>query len=223
MTQTLQIRPSFTAFRRALRDYLARGKWRSRKAIVDCDGLREFLESRANFVAQTSLYGYLRTRAGMRYPELFADDRYVRSINIAKWHVWLACLADLAVHAGGLLTRRSGAPPAEAGQLIVQITESILSTTGVPADAGPEFAAHAQRVRARLALCDWTTVDDGEAAFCDSPEALVQWAPIIDELKQLDAEIVRNSVRFRWQEVRRDLRATLRADAVLGSAFRSSV
>ena len=31
----------------------------------------------------------------------------------------------------------------------------------------------------------------------------------------LDEEIVRNSVRFRWQEVRRELRATLDVDAVL--------
>ena len=39
-----------------------------------------------------------------------------------------------------------------------------------------------------------------------------------DELKQYDAEIVRGSVRFRWQEVRRDLRRDLDAEAVLASA-----
>ena len=32
----------------------------------------------------------------------------------------------------------------------------------------------------------------------------MRWAPVKDELKELDEEIVRNSVRFRWQEVRRD-------------------
>ena len=48
--------------------------------------------------------------------------------------------------------------------------------------------------------------------------ALVEWAPIGDELKQYDAEIVRGSVRFRWQEVRRDLRRDLDAEAVLASA-----
>ena len=31
----------------------------------------------------------------------------------------------------------------------------------------------------------------------------------------LDEEIVRNSVRFKWQEIRRELRAKLDADAVL--------
>jgi hypothetical protein len=39
----------------------------------------------------------------------------------------------------------------------------------------------------------------------------------MDELKQLDEEIVRNSVRFRWQEVRRDFARHLDVQAVLGS------
>ena len=45
--------------------------------------------------------------------------------------------------------------------------------------------------------------------------ALVRWAPIMPELKELDAEIVMNSVRFRWQEVRRELRSTLDAAKLL--------
>jgi hypothetical protein len=56
-----------------------------------------------------------------------------------------------------------------------------------------------------------------EAAFTESPAGLVRWAPVIDELKQLDEEIVRNSVRFRWQEVRRDFARHLDARAMLGA------
>ncbi|MCZ7562884.1 MAG: hypothetical protein M5U08_02945 [Burkholderiales bacterium] len=70
-------------------------------------------------------------------------------------------------------------------------------------------------MRARLAACDWGAVEDGEGPFVDSPGALVRWAPIIDELKALDEGIVKNSVRFRWHEVRRDLRHGLDAEAVL--------
>jgi hypothetical protein len=69
--------------------------------IATPEALARFLDTRASFIAQTSLYGYLRTRAGMRYPELFDDDPFVEGINIAKWHVWLDCLSDLAVYAGG--------------------------------------------------------------------------------------------------------------------------
>jgi len=176
--------------------------------------LRSFLESRASFVAQTSLYGYLRTRAGMRYPVLFDDDRFARSVNIAKWHVWLACLSDLCVFTGGLIAHRGRVHPDRVGALMASTFDGILEAHGTPADAGSDFADHAQRVRARLALCNWATVADDATAFTESGPALVRWSPIADELKEHDGGIVRNSIRFIWQDVRRDLRRDLDAAAI---------
>ncbi len=192
-------------------------RWRRAEPIHDVGALRAFLQSRASHVAQMTLYGYLRTRAGTRFPELFDNDAFVESMNIAKWHVWLACLSDLAVHVGRMLRRISGAPAEDVGALMSRLLDDVLRDTGTPADAGPEYGAHAQRVRARLTLCDWNA-SEGDAAFAESPEALIYWAPIVDDLKALDADIVRNSVRFRWHEVRRDLSHNLDPAAVLSSA-----
>ena len=97
------------SFWRTIRGYLAAGRWKRGTPIVDRDGLRRFLETRSSFVTQMSLYGYLRTRAGMRYPELFSNDEFAKAVDAAKWQMWLACLSDLSVYAGGLLARRSGA------------------------------------------------------------------------------------------------------------------
>src|SRR5690554_3773392 len=91
-----------------LRNYVGLGRKRE-EPVRDASGLAHFLDTRASFVAQTSLYGYLRTRAGMRYPELFDDDPFVVSINIAKWQIWLACLSDIAIYAGVQLARQRGA------------------------------------------------------------------------------------------------------------------
>jgi len=195
-------------------DWLER---RRARPVVDRDGLGEFIRTRSAHVAQTSLYGYLRTRAGTRFPELFDNDEFVASINIAKWHVWLDCVSDLAVHAGGLLQRHAGGN-AQAGSLMREIVDGILRETGAPAEAGGEYGAHAERVLARISLTDWTALPEQEDVFGQSPSSLVYWAPIVDELKQLDEEIVRNSVRFRWQEVRRELDRLLDAGAVLVSA-----
>ena len=165
----------------------------------------------------------MRTRAGTRYPVLFENDAYVVSINHAKWQMWLACLSDLSVFAGGLLAHRSRAAPEAAGAVVRRAVAAILERVGIPDDSGPLFAQSAEAVRNRLGRCDWAALANGEGAsaaaetaFTASPEALVRHAPIIPELMALDEEIVRNSVRFRWQEVRRELRATLDADAVLG-------
>jgi len=204
--------------RGALSDYFGSFGRRRNEPVNDRAGLRRFLETRASYVAQTSLYGYLRTRAGMIYPQLFDDDVFVHSINIAKWHIWLACLSDLSIYAGGLLAGRTQASSTEVGTLMKKLVASILIDSGTPADAGEDFPAHVARVQARLAGCDWDRVSDDETAFSESPTALVRWAPIVDNLKELDEAIVRNSVRFRWQEIRRNLRSNLDAEAILRSA-----
>jgi hypothetical protein len=201
----------------ALHEYLGPQRWRRREPVNDRAALVRFVDTRASYIAQTSLYGYLRTRAGMRYPELFDDDPFVASINIAKWNVYLACLSDLAVYVGGMLLR-AGVPAETVATTMEGAVAEILANHGVPAEADEGFQSHIDRVHARLAQCDWSRVTDDERPFSQSPAAVVHWAPIVSNLKEHDAEIVMNSVRYRWQEVRRDLRMNLDADGVVRDA-----
>lgn len=198
-----------------LRAYLGFGRESRQGPIDTLEALASFLDKRASFVAQSSLYGYLRTRAGMRYPELFHDDPFVAAINIAKWHLWLDCLSDIAVHAGARLAQHAPRERPRVAQAMIAVVDGILERTGTPAEAGGDFAAHAARVRSRVARTDWLAMGEDEAAFSDSPASLVRWAPVKDDLKELDEEIVRNSVRFRWQEVRRDFARHLERQALL--------
>ncbi len=185
--------------------------------IDDQDRLRQFLVSRASHVTQTALYGYLRTRAGSRYPQLFANDDFAKAINAAKWNIWLACLSDLAIYAGGLMARERADRQAGTARVMGLVIDRILQD-GPPPEAHHEYPVIAADVRKRVESCRWDSVPDSEAVFSQSPDALVRWAPIVDQLKELDADIVRNSVRFRWQEVRRDLRQGLDAEALLAQA-----
>ena len=61
---------------------------------------------------------------------------------------------------------------------------------------------------------DWHSAADGENAFAQSPVDLVRHAPIADELKELDVDIVVNSTRFRWRDIRTQLRERLDPAAV---------
>ncbi|MEK9627215.1 MAG: hypothetical protein VW311_09940, partial [Gammaproteobacteria bacterium] len=69
----------------------------------------------------------------------------------------------------------------------------------------------------RIDDAQFSELDDLEAIFKKSGDALVHWSPIVDELKVLDEDIVRNSIRFRWQEPRRDLRAVLKIDSIMSN------
>jgi hypothetical protein len=197
---------------RAICGSFAAWPWKRRTPIADRDGLQRYLESRSSFVAQTSLYGYLRTRAGTRYQELFSNEEFAQAMDRAKWRMWLACLSDLSIYAGGLLARRTRSENGRIASLMNATVGAVLSANEAGIDA-----ADAQRVRSRLALCDWAAVPDDATAFSESPRTLIECAPVVEQLKQLDEEIVRNSVRFRWQEVRRELRRDLDAEALVAS------
>ncbi|MGD9868459.1 MAG: hypothetical protein AB7U38_10730 [Hyphomicrobiales bacterium] len=201
----------------ALREFFITGRKKRQQPIVDREGLALFLDQRASYVAQMSLYGYLRTRAGVRYFELFHKDDFIAMLNVAKWHVWLDCLGDLSVYCGGMLLQGSGAPKQKVGELMQEVVEDLLTKTAVPPDSGPKFSAHADKLRKRIAACKWEKVTDDGVPFSESPKSVVKWAPIIEKLKELDESIVINSVRFRWQEVRRDVRKYLDAAAVMSS------
>jgi len=211
-TRTGRLRDWLNQVQEGLRDYFGTLGRSQRVPVDDPEKLAQFLNTRSSFVAQTTLYGYLRTRAGMIYPQLFDDDAFVHSINIAKWHMWLACLSDISMFAGGLLAKQIA--PADVAVLLNRTVASILTRTGVPTDAGETFPEHAERIRGRVASCRWDTIPDGDAAFTESPTALIQWAPVVENLKELDEEVVRNSVRFHWKTVREELRRDLDVEAI---------
>ena len=73
-----------------------------KSAIESIDSLAEFIQTRSAYVAQTSLYGYLKTRMGTRFRQVFEDDTFLPSINRAKWRTYGACLSDLTVFAAAL-------------------------------------------------------------------------------------------------------------------------
>jgi hypothetical protein len=200
--------------------YFGLGGAKRRIPVNSPTALANFLDTRSAFMAQTSLYGYLRTRAGTRYAELFEDEVFIELLNIAKWHIWLDCLGDLACFSGYLLLASGESDEEEVGRIMLAVVEAVLAKTGKPEEAGEKFLAHVEKVRERIRTCDWGVLEDGEACFSASPDSLVEWAPIVETLKELDEGIVRNSVRFRWQEVRRNLRELLKPVPLLEAARR---
>jgi len=216
------INPLFTrSYWQMIADYVGAGKNKKNEVIDDCDSLATFLGTRASHVAQTSLYGYLRTRAGTRFPEMFENPDILQSINIAKWHIWLACLSDLCLFAGQSMQQSGKFDEAGIQQLLPAALQQVLAETGEPQEAGSAFIDAREKVVQRIATCDWKLERDDDTVFSQSPEALFYWSPIADELKERDETIVKNSIRFRWIEVRRSARAMLDFDALAGNQPRT--
>ena len=186
-----------------------------RSPITSVEALEHFLQTRSAYIAQTSLYGYLKTRMGTRFPEFFQDQVFAEAIRNASAQIFVSCLSDLTVFA--VITsgagQRLGSEQAAAlsrhcYRNALERGLADLKGEAVPSDALAEFDR-------RLAEVEWRPPDRPEDLFTGSGRDLLRFAPVVDEFKALDREIVQNSIRFRWRDVREQLRTRLNGDAVL--------
>ena len=176
--------------------------------------LDDFVSTRSAFIAQKSLYGYLKTRMGMRYPTMFDDDVFVQSINLAKLRVYAACLSDLTIHAVAHATRDQ--PVTDPARHALAEACYRAAAAANAADSSDVFSwdSYIAAFSRRLDETDWADGALQRQNFTDSPVALVKWAPVSPELKKLDREIVENSIKFAWRDIRQDFEKRLDAAAV---------
>lgn len=180
--------------------------------------LADFLRTRSSYVAQTSLYGYLKTRMGTSYRVYFEDDVFSDSIRTAAVKLFLSCLADLTVFAAALSGKDGTLPPDGAAALAQHCFRQAAERGLADAGAGAVPAETLERFDLRLRATDWpAAAADGRHAFAGSEADLVRFAPVIDEYKELDREIVTNSIRFRWRDVRDQLRRRIDPAALSGA------
>ena len=200
---------------------LVPSKWRrifairfDKSPIQTVDGLVEFVQTRAAYVAQTSLYGYLKTRMGTRFRQIFEDEKFLPSINNAKWRTYAACLSDLSIFATATAGIENGLSDREITDLARYCFETAVRQTFDDAEAGRIRDEIAARFDERISSVVWHDAAAGEKAFTSSPLELINSAPIAEEFKQLDKEIVTNSIRFRWRDVREQLRKRIEREAI---------
>ena len=74
--------------------------------------LIDYIAKNAAFVSQVTLYTYVKARAGTQYPKLFTNEDFLTSLRIARWHIFGAAVADMALfsaaqfHASGALDQK---------------------------------------------------------------------------------------------------------------------
>jgi len=177
--------------------------------------LYDFIDSRAAFVSQVTLYTYVKARAGTQYPKLFQDADFLTSLRIARWYIYGAAICDLGLFAIAQLKRDGGLNDKAAQDLAIEMLDGILLDYNQD-DIDPQvFAAMGDSGKQRAAFANWDVIADGPAAFQSSSDAVFRWAPIADALKNDDEEIVRNSIHLRWIGVRRDLKELIKPALIL--------
>ena len=69
-----------------------------KKKIKNLNDLEDFIQKKSAWVTQVTLYSYLKTRIGTKYVLHFDDEKFLGSINIAKWNIYSIALQDLSFY-----------------------------------------------------------------------------------------------------------------------------
>ncbi len=149
-----------------------------------------------------TLYGYLKTRMGAKHVLMFEDKDFLNSINIAKWNVYAASLADCTFFCFSYLYKeRNFSKTEEANRIFFEILNTEKSN-------GMNLEAYENAVKdfnSRYQEINWINYCSLKP-FEYSSNALYKWSPIADELKKLDKKIVINSMFLKWNNVQDDFK-----------------
>ena len=163
------------------------------KSIKSKGDLQKFIQQRSAHVTQTTLYGYLKTRIGVKYTAMVEDEVFSKSINIAKWNIYMIAIADCTFYVFSYLISEKNLKENDCKEIYLDIIEKEKAnglSDEVCLKAKREFLNRYEKIDFQKYHLD--------NPFKESCMALYNWAPIADELKILDKEIVLNSMRLKW-------------------------
>ena len=163
------------------------------KSIKSKKDLQKFIQQRSAHVTQTTLYGYLKTRIGVKFTAMVEDDVFSKSINIAKWNIYMTAIADCSLYVFSYLIVEKNLKENDCKEIYLDIIENEKEnglTDEIYQRAKQEFLNRYDKINFNKYYI--------ENPFKESCLALYNWAPIADELKTLDKEIVLNSMTLKW-------------------------
>jgi hypothetical protein len=163
------------------------------KSINSKEDLQKFIQQRSAHITQTTLYGYLKTRMGHKFTIMVDDDIFSKSINIAKWNIYMVALADCTFYVFSNLISKKNLKDNNSKEIFLNIIKKEKEN-----GLGEEIYSKAkENFLKRYEKIDFNKYYL-EDPFKESCLSLYDWSPIADELKVLDKKIVLNSMSLKW-------------------------
>ena len=173
-----------------------------KKRISNLDEIENFIQSKSAWVTQVTLYGYLKTRMGTRYVLHFENDEYLGSVNLAKWNIYSVALQDLTFFIFSYLKANTNFQDIDKSkEIFMKILDDEI-TNKMPLDIIEKAKKDFEE---RFVNINWEKYYE-DLPFNPSALSLYKWAPIADELKELDRKIVLNSVILKWNVVKKEFK-----------------
>ena len=171
-----------------------------KKKIKNIEDLKEFIQQKSAWVSQVTLYNYLKTRMGTRYVLHFENDVFMGSVNLAKWNIYSVSLQDLTFFTFSYLNVNFNFQEiSKAKEIFNKILDDEISNK-MPLDI---IETARKSFDERLEKINWNEYYQ-DLPFNPSALSLYKWAPIAEELKTLDRQIVLNSMILKWDIIKKE-------------------
>ena len=149
-----------------------------------------------------TLYGYLKTRMGAKHVIMFEDKDFLKSINIAKWQIYSVSLIDCTFFCFSFLYKEKNFLKINVANKVFFEILNNEKANGMDLNA---YENATKEFNSRFANINWETYYNTNP-FENSSLALYKWAPIAEELKRLDTQIVLNSMILKWNNIQKDFK-----------------
>ena len=169
-----------------------------KKKIRNLEDLKSFIQKKSAWISQVTLFNYLKTRMGTKWVLHFDDEKFLASINTAKWNIYSIALQDLTFYSLSYLNVFYNYHETDSAK---DIYEKILNEEFENKMPKEIISLAKEKFQKRLEKIDWNTYYKSWP-FNESALALYEWAPIADELKALDRKIVLNSMILKWDNIK---------------------
>jgi len=169
-----------------------------KKKIKNIEDLKLFIQKKSAWVSQVTLYNYLKTRMGTKWVLHFDDEKFLLSINKAKWNIYSVALQDLTFYSLSYLNVFYNYQEMNKADEIYQEILNKEARNEMPEEI---IITAKEKFKERLKKINWDTYYKSWP-FNESALTLYEWAPISEELKTLDRKIVLNSMILKWDNIK---------------------
>ena len=139
---------------------------------------------------------------GTRYVLHFENDKFMGSVNLAKWNIYAVALQDLTFFTFSYLKANFHYQEVnKVKEIFLKILDDEISNK-MPLDIIEDSKKDFNK---RLENINWDTYY-ADIPFNLSALSLYKWAPIADELKALDRKIVLNSMILKWDIIKKEFK-----------------
>ena len=173
--------------------------------LTNLDQLIDYIDRNSSFVSQVTLYPYIKTRAGTQHPKLFENEKFLTSLRISRWHIYISCVNDISIFVASICARDHDYSNKKGYKLAEYLSLRTFKKIQQNDINDNEFEFSAKKISVIYKDLNLKKVKERDVLFKKSADELIKWAPVSEQFKKEDETILRNSINFRWIIVRKEI------------------